>query len=98
MKLQPVTKSEPTGYLMFCPACETHHFFRVPGWYFNGDMEAPTFSPSIIVRGGPALDDGSDRVCHSFVRNGKIEYLADCTHAMAGQTVEIPDLDEERAT
>lgn len=28
-------------------------------------------------------------VCHSFVENGEIRYLSDCTHAMAGQTVEM---------
>lgn len=31
------------------------------------------------------------KVCHSFVRNGKIEYLNDCTHELAGQTVELLD-------
>ncbi|UWZ84661.1 DUF6527 family protein [Occallatibacter riparius] len=30
-------------------------------------------------------------VCHSFVRDGRIQFLADSTHALAGQTVEIPD-------
>jgi hypothetical protein len=29
--------------------------------------------------------------CHSFVTNGKIQFLADCTHKLAGQTVELPD-------
>ena len=29
--------------------------------------------------------------CHSFVREGRIEFLSDCTHALAGQTVELPD-------
>ena len=30
--------------------------------------------------------------CHSFVRAGVIEFLADCTHALAGQKVPLPDL------
>lgn len=30
-------------------------------------------------------------ICHSFVTNGQILFLQDCTHALAGQTVEIPD-------
>jgi hypothetical protein len=34
-------------------------------------------------------------VCHSFVRDGKIEYLSDCTHELAEQTVELEDLDVE---
>lgn len=32
--------------------------------------------------------------CHSFVRNGYIEFLSDSSHALAGQTVELPDLDD----
>ncbi len=28
-------------------------------------------------------------VCHTFVRDGKIQYLADCTHVYAGKTVEM---------
>lgn len=31
------------------------------------------------------------RVCHSWVRDGRIEFLSDCTHALAGQTVDLPD-------
>lgn len=30
-------------------------------------------------------------VCHSFVVDGRIQFLADCTHALAGQTVDLPD-------
>ncbi|MBW4089893.1 MAG: ammonia monooxygenase [Proteobacteria bacterium] len=30
--------------------------------------------------------------CHSFVRAGVIEFLGDCTHALAGQKVPLPDL------
>jgi hypothetical protein len=31
-------------------------------------------------------------VCHSFIRNGKIEYLSECTHELAGQTVDMEDV------
>jgi cytochrome c1 len=35
-------------------------------------------------------------VCHSFVRDGQIEFLADCTHGLAGQTAPLlPWPDEE---
>lgn len=27
--------------------------------------------------------------CHSFVRAGRIEFLADCSHPLAGQTVDL---------
>jgi hypothetical protein len=29
-------------------------------------------------------------VCHVFVENGKIRFLDDCTHELAGKTVDIP--------
>jgi hypothetical protein len=28
-------------------------------------------------------------VCHSFVTDGQIQFLGDCTHALAGQTVPL---------
>lgn len=37
------------------------------------------------------------RVCHSFVTDGRIHFLSDCTHALAGQTVELPDWPEDDA-
>ncbi len=30
--------------------------------------------------------------CHSFVKDGMISYLPDCTHALAGQTVPLGDI------
>lgn len=32
-------------------------------------------------------------VCHSFVTDGRIQYLSDCTHAFAGQTIDLPAWD-----
>lgn len=29
--------------------------------------------------------------CHSFVRDGMVQFLSDCTHALAGQTVPLGD-------
>jgi hypothetical protein len=33
------------------------------------------------------------RVCHSFVTDGKIQYLSDCTHELAGQTIDLKSTD-----
>lgn len=33
----------------------------------------------------------ADKVCHSFVVDGRMQFLSDCTHALAGQTVPIPE-------
>lgn len=29
--------------------------------------------------------------CHSYLRDGQLEFLADCTHALAGKTIALPD-------
>lgn len=31
-------------------------------------------------------------ICHSFVREGRIQFLHDCTHGLAGLTVDLPIL------
>jgi hypothetical protein len=36
-----------------------------------------------------------ERVCHSYVTDGQIQFLGDCTHALAGQTVALPVYVEE---
>ena len=79
-----------------------------PCWSFNNNGDRPTFSPSIKVWGTlPITDDEHARimagekveprpfVCHSFVREGQIQFLDDCTHALKGQTVELPDFQED---
>lgn len=81
--------------MFWCPGCNERHMIYVhgspkgPRWDWNGDTESPTFSPSILVHGNPAAP-----ICHSFVRGGNIQFLGDCSHALAGQTVELPDFPE----
>ena len=55
-------------------------------------MDSPTFTPSIFVNRGEV--NPTAPACHSFVTDGKIQFLGDCSHSMAGTTVEIPDWDE----
>lgn len=68
-----------------------------PGWGWNRSATAPTFTPSVLVTydgrdaGRDAGRDGAPpAVCHSFVVDGKMQFLSDCTHSLAGQTVPIP--------
>lgn len=81
------------GWMIRCPNedCIAHEFDK--RWTFNGDMERPTFRNSMLARWnhGPAREP---RVCHSFVTDGRIEFLADCTHALAGKTVDLPDFED----
>ncbi|MBV7408781.1 DUF6527 family protein [Maritimibacter sp. DP1N21-5] len=84
-----------------CPGCGYMHHVRVEGegrpmWSFNGNPDAPTFSPSILVTydGADAgIEDAPPARCHSYVTDGRIQFLNDCTHDLRGQTVDLPDLD-----
>lgn len=38
-------------------------------------------------------EDGFECIhCHSYVTDGMIRFLTDCTHSLVGQTVPLPDL------
>ena len=71
-------------------------------WKWDGNAESPTVSPSILVRTpwSESIEPGDDpaqwqdEVCHSFVRAGQIQFLSDCTHALSGKTVPLPDWPE----
>jgi hypothetical protein len=80
-------RSEHEGHVSYwfcCPGCEQLHRINST-WTFNGDTERPTFTPSILARG--------EHTCHSFITDGEIRFLADCTHDLAGQAVPLPELD-----
>ena len=128
---QPVGR----GCWMWCPGCEMAHRPQIVGedgsvpdgpvWEWDGNLDAPTFSPSLLVhhsahlcgtgvvhyeacpdseacdRPGHYLSpDGPAHVqfcerwgdCHSFIRAGRWEFLPDCAHALAGQTVAMVPL------
>lgn len=72
--------------LMFwCPGCDIAHGVNST-WAFNEDYEKPTFSPSVLATGS----EWEGKRCHSFVNQGRIQFLTDSTHDLAGQTVAIP--------
>lgn len=86
--------------LFSCPGCNCPHGVIISGngaWGFNGNMESPTFTPSVLVRYGTGSphesshDPKREAICHSYVRNGTIQFLGDCTHHLAGQTVPLPE-------
>jgi hypothetical protein len=78
-----------------------------PNWAYNGNADAPTFAPSVLCRGVQHLTEDEHAklmvggqveprplVCHSFVTDGRIQYLGDSTHSLAGQTVDLPNWEE----
>lgn len=82
-----------------CPGCKYGHAFYTKNgpisngveqlWQFNGDLDKPTISPSLDV-----CRDDPTRRCHSWVKNGMIEFLTDSHHELKGQTVPIPELED----
>jgi len=84
-------KYHHTQYLYMCPGCGYEHAFALKSeggnHEFNMNLEKPTVSPSLLqnfVQG---------QICHSFVKDGMIQYLSDCTHKLAGQTIELPEIE-----
>jgi hypothetical protein len=114
-------KISPVGHngnwVFYCPGCKHQHTISSSIWSFNGDVEKPTLSPSVLIKSGhycshhvsgddcwctfnnKRREEGREgsrfkcSICHSFVTDGKIQFLSDCTHELAGQTVEIPEVE-----
>jgi hypothetical protein len=106
-------RSLESGKLMYwCQGCEDAHVVTVEGsraWGYNGNPDAPTFTPSVLTQwhklvreGGrwtgeyhrDANGDPIKQVCHTFITNGQVQFLSDCSHALAGQTLLLPELPE----
>lgn len=109
-------RSREGGFIYWCQGCEETHSVRTDGlgaWGFDGNLAAPTFSPSVLVTSGHYVSTHKpgDRCwctynaehpnrpasfqchrCHTFVVAGMVQFLADCSHALAGQTLPLPDL------
>lgn len=92
-------KVSDSGCVLFeCPGCGCLHAVAVKEpnimnarWTWNDSLERPTFRPSILVKANYTSVHRMDDICHSFVTDGKIQFLGDCTHDMAGQTIELPE-------
>lgn len=89
------------GWSFKCPGCgdyhciPTNHADPQKNWEFNGNPDSPTFSPSLKVGWVEPLDmpnPGTRHVCHSFIRDGRMQFLSDCTHKHAGQTLDMADV------
>lgn len=100
-RLEEQKHDNGTRSMLFeCPGCDMLHVVYVasgaganlPVWGWNGSMEHPTFTPSVLVR-YPWGEEREERVCHSFVTDGRIQFLGDCTHKLAGQTVDLPEVE-----
>lgn len=70
-------------------------------WSWNGDVDKPTLKPSIKTTGwvgaNTCNDDGKPSrkvICHTWVNDGKAQFLDDCTHELVNQTVELLEVED----
>lgn len=89
-------KAEDGSLLFWCSGCGLPHSLSVgegpgPRWGYNGNPDSPTFTPSVLSRYRMRDDE---IVSHSFVTDGRIQYLGDFTHSLKGQTVDLPHWEE----
>lgn len=57
-------------------------------WSWNGDTENPTLKPSILTEFAWG-DERTVHRCHSFVNDGIVQFLSDCSHKNAGKVIEL---------
>lgn len=103
-KLTPFLWRKGEYYLHWCQGCKYGHLYqtdpsRSPSWNFNGDIERPSFSPSMRIY-TPAHNDGEfahpeQTICHYFVTDGQIQYCDDSRHELKGQTLPLEPIPED---
>lgn len=98
--MSPRSQRRGNALVFECPGCECLHSVYVtsPGtgatvWSWNGSVDRPTITPSILVNGRAECLNPAVPRCHSFVVDGRIQFLSDCTHRLAGQTVDLPEIE-----
>lgn len=90
--LSPVLRLIRPGELLhWCPGCGRGHAIdihavsrdgKVVGW--DGDIWRPTI-------GEPVLHEKDGAVCEYLLRAGVLLFFQNCTHALKGQQVPLPD-------
>jgi len=80
---------EEKGQISFhCPGCKQRHFLKVEGdlsyrsaW--NGSVNTPTVT-------GYHQFEHNGGVCHLNLDSGRVQFLLDSNHELAGKTVTLP--------
>lgn len=104
MKAKPVKLIQGKGYVHCSVAEATHVTINIPGpsklltlpvilkgsrkdtgcWSWNGSIDAPTLKPSVLTKSFSNIFR-----CHSFINDGKVQFLSDCSHEHAGKTLNL---------
>lgn len=109
MQVSRFLRRQENGHAHWCPGCKEMH--RIPdSWQFNGNVNRPTFTPSVKITGKQTVKDDRgnwtgewvrgpdgnalDECCHYILTDGVLNFCGDCTHALRGQSVPLPELPE----
>lgn len=84
-------KDLPDVYIrIICKGCDQEHIFEHKRWHFNGNLDKPTFTPSVRITWNEG-EEQTPQCCHFNITDGMITYCGDCTHGLSNQTMELPD-------
>lgn len=100
-QLSQFLRNTEDGVAHYCVACKGMHNFSVKRpnylsqrWTWNENIIAPTFFPSMHIVVRDMRKPKFMQSCHYWLRSGRVEFLRDSTHSMAGITISLPVLPE----
>lgn len=96
-------------YSFHCPGCGHPHVYFTDKahskivWKFNGNLDKPSFTPSLMNKWGKNADPkwiepnepsttGWSGQCHLWITDGIINYAKDSTHHLAGEHIPMVDI------
>lgn len=93
------------SYQFYCPGCNCLHSYVVAswkdpegnqhtGWRFDGNLESPTFSPSLLIFYTHPQTKQRVSICHVVLTNGILNFCHDCEHELKGKSVPLPEIPE----
>lgn len=109
MQVSKFLRRAEGGYSHWCPGCGEVHL--IPDrWSFNGNVDRPTFSPSVRITGKLTVKDEHgewtgewvrdaagntvDDCCHYVLTDGVLNFAGDSLHSLSGKSVPLPELPE----
>jgi hypothetical protein len=72
-----------------CPTFSPSILVRGRDFTLSGQTSYDAWCAAGFPKPAPQFE-AADTCCHSFVTDGRIQFLSDCTHALAGRVVDLP--------
>ena len=92
MRSSPLQLVYPGLFAHWCPGCGCAHMLEISSIQaderrlgFDGDVRCPSFEPDIV------RVDRNGKFCRYSIKAGRVRYDRECTHALAGKTIDLPD-------